>query len=123
MIPIPAPQIPNVAAVVKRHLRTIPWLDMPAELVIEFLIDRTFQLWMLPGAILITEIVQHPTSTVLVLRYGAGKLPKNPKEVLSQVVIPWAKSYGCTRIEVVGRPGWQRVLGLTERHVIMRGQI
>jgi hypothetical protein len=122
---VPAARLAGVEQEVRWWLGQVPLGDLGEDDVIRFLRQGVLQLWATPGmrGILITEILHHPKHSILLLRYGVGKLPDNAKDLLSQVVIPWAKSYGCRKIEVAGRPGWKRVLGLTERIIVMRGDI
>lgn len=90
-----------------------------------FVSKREFQVWVYGDAefVLITEIVHHPKHTILVLKFGAGRLSADAIRAGRSLVISWAKSYGCTKVEVAGRPGWAKVLGLTQKIPIYRGEL
>lgn len=113
---------------VTKGLETIPYDDMSPESVMTFLRSADLQLWILfhrgqPDAFIITEIVHRPARSVLIVKFGAGKMPPQAAEMFRAVVIPWAKMYGCSRVEVWGRPGWARLLNLREKLQVMRGEI
>jgi hypothetical protein len=98
--------------------------DMTVDDVLNFLKQRVLQAWIIGNdSVLITEIVHHPRHSLLVLKYGAGKISRAKLEAVRAVVFPWAKSYGCTKVEVAGRKGWARVLGLTQEIPLMRGEL
>jgi hypothetical protein len=113
---------------VKDLLSTVQIHDMSVDNILDFVGRQVLQLWILRDGVkvhgvLLTEIVHHPKHSILVLKYGAGKLPANAKKILRDIVIPWSKMYGCSKIEVAGRKGWKRVLGLTQEIPLYRGDI
>jgi hypothetical protein len=58
----------------------------------------------------VTEIATWPTGLkVCTVVFGGGDLAE--LKPLSEFVQAWAKSEGCTQIEIIGRPGWARALG------------
>lgn len=115
-------------AQVKSLLETVPLVDMTVDNVLDFISRQTLQLWIARDGIkltglLLTEIVHHPKHSILVLKFGAGQLPVDPRGVLREIVFPWAKLYGCTKVEVAGRKGWKRILGLTQEIPHYRGDL
>lgn len=113
---------------VKALLSTISIHDMSVDNILDFVERQVLQLWITRDGVklqgvLLTEIVHHPKHSILVLKYGAGKLPANAREILRDVVIPWGKMYGCSKIEVAGRKGWKRILGLTQEIPHYRGDL
>ncbi len=95
-------------------LRTVPLETMSVDNILYYLSTGALQLWAygLFETILITEIVHHPKYSVLVLKFGAGKITPEIIRGGRDVVVPWAKTYGCTKVEVVGRKGWGRLFNL-----------
>jgi hypothetical protein len=99
----------------------------------DWLEQRVLQLWVLTedgtviGA-LTTEIVVYPNATACRIRHMGGRLNSEVIKTISSVVIPWAKAQGCCKVEVWGRPGWekvgQKVLPNVKRTtVVMHGDI
>ena len=95
-------------------LRTIPLETLSVDNILYYLNTGVLQLWAYGPfeAILVTEIVHHPKYSVLVLKFGAGKITPDVIRAGREVVLPWAKTYGCTKVEVSGRKGWGRVFKL-----------
>ena len=122
---IPHGQLESVLADILPLLRTIPYDEFGIDSLLQFLDRRVLQLWVYGTfqTILITEIVHHPNYSVLVLKFGAGKITPEILRAGRGVVLPWAKMYGCTRVEVVGRRGWGKVLGLSPRPPAFVGEI
>lgn len=94
----------------------------------DFVREGKLQLWVLENeknlqGLLLTEIIQHARVSVLLLRFGAGKFSREGVRLVREVVFSWAKTYGCTQVEVFGRKGWGKVLGLPEQTVVCRGEI
>lgn len=59
-------------------------------------------------AIIVTEVVQFPAMKVLRLLGASGENLDTYSDRLQDVFDGFAKMQGCTRIELVGRPGWVR---------------
>lgn len=119
--------LPIWEKVAKDFLQTVPIDDMNVDNVLHFINKQVLQLWVAlapkPVGVLVTEIVHHPKHSVLVLKYGAGRLSLEAAKQVRAVVFPWAKMYGCTKVEVAGRKGWQRVLGLSQEIPLYRGDL
>lgn len=121
---VPAQDLHAFEQFIREVLQKCPMEDMDTDDVLGFLASRDLQAWIIGNdSVLITEIVKHPKHTILVLKYGAGKISRAKLEAARAVVFPWAKSYGCTKVEVAGRKGWARVLGLTQEIPLMRGEL
>ncbi len=74
------------------------------------LLEGDMQLWInKPTAAAITEIKLFPHKKVCCVIVAGGRDINQFKEDL-QVIEMWAKSEDCDAVQVVGRPGWQRVL-------------
>jgi hypothetical protein len=78
--------------------------------------DRSVQLWIvaeddLPVSACITEIHKYPKISICTVRHYGGKLTKEIYDQLSWVVSTWAKGQGCSRLQLLGRPGWQKLAG------------
>ena len=66
------------------------------------------QLWLEPNATIVTQIFEHPNEQVLHFWLAAGELESVLE--LSDKVLEWGKSEGCTRATLSGRKGWARAL-------------
>jgi hypothetical protein len=89
--------------------------------ILKFLFTGQMQLWVvlddkeIYGQI-ITEIKQYPQCKMLVIQYCSGE--KNHMKFVEDKVYDtlerYAKDFGCSGIELIGRPGWHK-------HVVKRG--
>ncbi len=70
---------------------------------------------------LVTEVVQYPRKRVAVLWLAGGDL----RELCAMAgfVRRWAKDNGCDRMQITGRPGWQRVLGARAAGTILTEEL
>ena len=71
--------------------------------------DGSAQLWCGWKSCVGTEIVEYPKMNACRIWLAAG----DKSELLSRMLADiekWAKNQGCSKIEVVGRKGWLRVL-------------
>ena len=118
-------QTPSCAEWLENELCKLPMVDITPAQVLYHLRMAHLQLWVYGQHefMLITEIVHRPNTTILLLRFGAGKLSRRLLQEGRAVVIPWAKSYGCEQVEVAGRAGWQRVLDLKPLVTLYRGEL
>lgn len=66
------------------------------------------QLWLEPEATIVTQIFEHPNERTLHFWLAAGELESVLE--LSDKVMEWGKSKGCTRATLSGRKGWARAL-------------
>lgn len=90
--------------------------------VLERLVAGDAQLWVEPDAAVVTEIGIYPRRKVLRAWLATGTYEGIRR--IEQAVIPWAKSYGCDAIEIIGRLGWRRRLkDYRERAVTMTKDI
>lgn len=65
------------------------------------------QLWPGDASAVVTRIEQHPSGIKSLLGWLAGGEMEEVK-ALALRAEQWAKSHGCTRVEIVGRRGWLR---------------
>lgn len=72
----------------------------------------------IPTALGITEIINYPQTKYCEIVLGAGRtgLPLDFWAQMMAHIERWAKSKGCDRVRVNGRPGWERVLGERDFH-------
>lgn len=120
-----APLTPQVRALVRYFLEDVPLEDISLDQLLAAIDERLFQVWVYGDyeGVLVTEIARRPLYTALLLRFGAGRFTRDWLRSGSALVIPWAKAHGCTRIEVAGRPGWGRLMGLKQLPPIYQGEI
>ena len=67
------------------------------------------QAWCGDRSTIVTEILDFPLMRVCRIWLAGGDMAELTTEMLPQVEA-WAKANGCTRMEIVGRKGWKRVL-------------
>lgn len=122
---ISAAQVEPFLAELLPLLRRIDYDTLTLDAMLYHVSQRSLQLWVYGPfeGVLITEIVHHQRFTVLSLRYGAGKFSRDWIKSGREVVLPWAKRYGCTKIEVAGRPGWAKLFKLKPAFTLYRGDI
>jgi hypothetical protein len=75
--------------------------DIVAEVAAE-----TMQFWSHEKSCIVTQIINLPRLKLCFLFLGAGELAGI--EILVGLVTQWARDQGCTRMEFIGRPGWER---------------
>lgn len=86
--------------------------------ILGFLLSRDMQLWAADdlSAVAVTQITVYPRVKVCdVLLVGGSGLAewKNTK-----VIENWAREYGCSLMRAMGRRGWARAVGWTEKQSI-----
>jgi len=79
---------------------------------------RDFQLWLVPGGIWITRIVNYPKSTRLEWIAAAGEYQEWTDHL--PLLFDWAKAQGCDAAEIGGRAGWGKKTGFEEIHRVFR---
>lgn len=79
---------------------------------------KEMQLWLVPGGVWVTRIVQYPQSTRLEWIAAAGEYQNWTEEF--PYLFAWAKEQGCDAVEIAGRPGWGRKIGYEEIHRVFR---
>jgi hypothetical protein len=80
--------------------------------------NQSAQLWIvteddLPIAACVTEIQVFPKMKICTVRHYGGRLDQEIYKTLSGVVSSWAKAHDCERLQLLGRPGWQKLAGNT----------
>lgn len=70
---------------------------------------RECRFWAGRDAAMVTEIVEHPRSTDLILWLAGGDLAELVDE-LRPMAEAWGRENGCDRVLIVGRDGWAKVL-------------
>ncbi len=112
---------PRVAPFVRKALEHGEGSYLEAD-VGHYCMTGEWQLWVIGRggkiqAVGITEIVNFPRQRKCLIRYLSGDL----QEILPHWAVfeSWAREQGCTRFEIYGRKGWERVLpDWTKQHVI-----
>jgi len=94
--------------------------------MLEALRDGSTQLWVAVAdeveAVFITQIVHRPRKTVAEVLIGTGTGYERWYEKFIAVFEAWARSNGATRVRLIAREGWKRVvrhLGYESTHVIL----
>lgn len=81
------------------------------------------QLWCGERSVVVTEVLEYPRTNVCRIWLAAG----NKHELVSRMlgdIEKWAKENGCSKIEVVGRKGWLRVLSdFTSPHTVLEKRL
>ncbi len=82
---------------------------------------RDRQLWVVAGdtvkAVGLTIVGVDRLKTVQIT-HCCGEEPETWKHLLDGIA-GWAKELGSEKLEIVCRPGWERVLGLKKTHVLL----
>ena len=122
---VPAAEVHGEFDWLRGQLQRLELYDITIGQIEYHLREADLQLWIYGDRqfALITEIVKRPNATILLLRWGVGKLSKQLIADGRLVVIPWAKSYGCEKVEVAGRAGWHRLFNLRPLVTIYRGDL
>lgn len=93
-------------------------------------LKNEMQLWMLWDkenkeekyhGVVITEVIQRPLIKVLNIRIMVGNGRENWQHYIS-IIEDFAKHNGCDKMELIARPGWERVLkqfNYTKSHVVL----
>jgi len=69
--------------------------------------------------VVVTELLKTRTGKQCFIRHCAGEDIKNWFHYL-ETIETWARSEGCDSIEMIGRPGWERMLGWRKQAVVLR---
>lgn len=67
------------------------------------------QLWCGERSTIVTEILDLPLKRVCRIWLAGGDMRELVDEMLPTLET-WAADNGCARVEIIGRPGWKRVL-------------
>lgn len=68
----------------------------------------SMQLWPGERAAMVTEIVAYPRLKACRVFLAGGALDE--LRTMETAITAWARELGCDRIELLGRPGWERAL-------------
>ena len=77
--------------------------------ILDLLRNDHAQFWPAENSAMITEIVGYPNGSHCRIWLAGGEYDEL-RGLERDRVIPWARSRGCRRIELVGRKGWARRL-------------
>ena len=77
--------------------------------VLDLLRADQAQFWPAANSAMVTEIVGYPQRSHCRIWLAGGEYDEL-RALERDMVIPWASSVGCRRIELVGRKGWARRL-------------
>ncbi len=77
--------------------------------VLDLLRADQAQFWPADNSAMVTEIVGYPNGNHCRIWLAGGEYDEL-RALERDMVIPWATSMGCRRIELVGRKGWARRL-------------
>lgn len=85
--------------------------------------SRSMQLWVYLKddikACMVTQLVNYPTKRVCLILFLGGSLMHEWVRFMN-LIEEWARSNRCEAIEIYGRPGWAKVLGWEQIHVVLR---
>lgn len=100
--------------------------------IVKMLISGHMQLWGIVddedgnlNGITITEIATYPQRKVCRMLSTAGEGSDNMLPLLPEVE-SWAKACGCSSIEPVCRPGWEKILkpyGYKKTHILLSKEL
>ena len=76
--------------------------------VLDAIKDGTAQFFPLENSVIVTEIVDYPKKAVCRIWLAGGKM----EELIEaeKDIVEWARSHGCSGMEIMGRKGWERQL-------------
>ncbi len=77
--------------------------------VLDLLRADQAQFWPAANSAMVTELVEYPNGRHCRIWLAGGEYDEL-RALERDMVIPWASSMGCRRIELVGRKGWARRL-------------
>lgn len=87
------------------------------------IVDGEVQLWRGRDSILITEVSVYPRMRVCRIVLAVGDMAELVDEV-EPTVCAWARENQCSRVEITGRRGWQRVLQeYTQPHLTLSKEL
>lgn len=109
--------------------RCRPFLEAALELagthnlsdVVQGIADGAFHFWPGEKSAAVTQVYQYPRARFLHIFLAGGDL----EELLAMVPLfkSWAAHLGCTKLTLIGRPGWERVLGWTRGAVVLSTEV
>ena len=91
---------------------------MTTEDVYNQLKAKHIQLWLVPGGIWVTRVVDYPQSRRVEWIAAAGEYQDWTDHL--PPLFEWARAQGCDAAEIGGRAGWGRKTGFEEIHRVFR---
>lgn len=131
---VPKDQISNIWPMAEKYLRNVEEqvpLELSLEHVLQELLAGKMQLWLIARgsnvlAFCVTKVITYSYMKAVQLLWLAGKDVETWKAVGFETMAKWGRSIGASRLELIGRKGWKRILekdGWTEPHVILHKEI
>lgn len=84
--------------------------------ILDELLCGSMQLWVILNgesimAPMITQVLKYPTGIKVCNVFAIGGYgAKEWLDTATDVTDEWARSLGCAKVQVIGRPGWRRML-------------
>lgn len=122
LIPVPATELDHWLPMVDWHLSNFAEAGhWTAQDFADQIRNRERQLWIVADdairAVGLTNVCADRLKTVQIT-HCAGEKPETWRHLLDGVA-GWAKELGSEKLEIICRPGWERVLGLKKTHVLL----
>ena len=76
--------------------------------VVDAIKDGSAQFFPLENSVIVTEVVDYPKKAVCRIWLAGGEMDELIEAEKS--IVEWAKSHGCSGMEIIGRKGWERQL-------------
>ena len=76
--------------------------------VVDAIKDGSAQFFPLENSVIVTEVVDYPKKAVCRIWLAGGEM--NELIEAEKSIVEWAKSHGCSGMEIIGRKGWERQL-------------
>lgn len=76
--------------------------------VVDAIKDGSAQFFPLENSVIVTEVVDYPQKAVCRIWLAGGEMDELIEAEKS--IVDWAKSHGCSGMEIIGRKGWERQL-------------
>ena len=76
--------------------------------VVDAIKDGSAQFFPLENSVIVTEVVDYPKKSVCRIWLAGGNMDELVEA--EKKIVPWAKSHGCSGMEIIGRKGWERQL-------------
>lgn len=89
-------------------LKSTPQLETIDDIELK-IADGQYQFWAGKNAAAVTEVREYPEARVINLLHAGGDMGSLVNELLP-VLYKFGADVGCTRLMILGRKGWERVL-------------
>lgn len=76
--------------------------------VVDAIKDGSAQFFPLENSVIVTEVVDYPQKAVCRIWLAGGEMDELVEAEKS--IVEWARSHGCSGMEIIGRKGWERQL-------------